>query len=173
MPAYHSMPGLAQWRHDSSVALAVRKHDRVLTSIDQSIEAFERTADHYEKLNLACRLYFDLDNWLKTYRTDATIDRGRASAIEALYKFVAATYLCDRFRCTVNVLPRASLTTAAGVRFPGCGAPTCRPSGRRARTRGPDVHAPAPRGREHRTAARDRALVFGQSGKSAPQGETH
>jgi hypothetical protein len=100
------MPTLDQWRRDSSVTLAVRSHDVVLTNIDKLIEEFQGSNDGFVKLATACQLFFALDYWLKEYPKTASMDKGRAPAIEALYKFVAANYLCDRLKCTINTLPR-------------------------------------------------------------------
>ncbi|MGC4084194.1 MAG: hypothetical protein QM736_19305 [Vicinamibacterales bacterium] len=120
MIVYIAMPSLAQWQHDSSVALAVRRNDKVLTNVDDLVGQFEQSNDNFRRLGLACSLYFALDYWLKMYRSEPTMARGRAQAMEALYKYVTMLYLCDRLQCTINTLPR-ELELLFGRELSACG----------------------------------------------------
>jgi hypothetical protein len=104
-PVYQTIPSLHQWQHDSSVVLAIRKHDVVLNNIDRLIGLFEHQQAGYIGMLTACNLYFAVDYWLKMYPSTPQMEKGRASAMEALY-IVVVNFLCPQFNCTINSLPR-------------------------------------------------------------------
>jgi hypothetical protein len=103
---YTQIPSLSQWQKDSSVALAVRKTDVVLARIDTLLELYTAAAgDDAKRLIFLSDLFFTLDYWLKIFRTNPLMERGRQPAIQAFYER-AAYALCDAFKCTINGLPR-------------------------------------------------------------------
>jgi hypothetical protein len=102
---YSDIPTLETWKKDSSVALAVRSKDQILTRIDELVDACGKAADGGAWLYLATDLFFTLDFWLKTQKTNSNLEKGREPAVMALYKCVV-NWLCFSFGCTVNVLPR-------------------------------------------------------------------
>jgi hypothetical protein len=102
---YKDVPPLEQWKKDSSVALATRNKDQILVRIDELVDAIGRAADGGAWMYLATDLFFTLDYWLKIYKSNALMEKGREPALMALYKCVV-NWLCFAFGCTVNVLPR-------------------------------------------------------------------
>jgi hypothetical protein len=102
---YTNIPSSERWKKDSSVALATRANDQILVRIDELINAREIALDDGAKLYVDTDLFFTLDYWLKIYKNNSKMDKGREPAIMALYKCVVDT-LCFAFGCTVNVLPR-------------------------------------------------------------------
>jgi len=102
---YYAIPTLAQWQKDSSVSLAVRKHDVILVRIDQLLDYHDAVRGKPHASVVLCDLFFTLDYWLKTYRTNRHMEKGRAPSVQALYECVVDE-LCKIFNCTVNVLPR-------------------------------------------------------------------
>jgi hypothetical protein len=103
MKPYQYFPSLAQWKSDSSVALAVRHNDIILARIDMLVEVCE-SLPRQRKTTL-CDLYFTLDYWLQWVGKNSNMEKGRQKAVHALYVYVVSE-LCLIFRCTVNVLPR-------------------------------------------------------------------
>jgi len=69
---YNRMPRLDEWRSDSSVTLAVRSKDSVLCRIDSLIDAFYTPGPLFVGHVITCDLFFTLDYWLKSYRTNGT-----------------------------------------------------------------------------------------------------
>jgi hypothetical protein len=102
---YQSFPTLAGWQRDSSVRLATRAKDQLLTRIDEIVDAVNQANDDGARIYLECDLFFTLDQWLKVYQQTSTMEKGRAPAVTNLYKFVAYA-LADAFNCSINVLPR-------------------------------------------------------------------
>jgi hypothetical protein len=102
---YASIPSKKQWLSDSSVTLAVRTNDPVLHHIDMLLEHYDRQRYEPNSSVVACDLFFTLDYWLKIYRGNSKMEKGRAPAVQALYECVAKE-LCAIFKCTINVLPR-------------------------------------------------------------------
>lgn len=112
--AYTKMPTLAQWQRDSSVALARRDRDTVLSYIDSLLDLYELDAPEFQentdnekgylRSELTGDLYFALDLWLKEFRSATGMDARREPAIRVLYVFVVGE-LCRIFQCTVNLLP--------------------------------------------------------------------
>jgi hypothetical protein len=103
--AYREIPTEAQWLKDSSVKLAVRSKDQILTSIDSLMGAYHKYRHDPKASVILCDLFFTLDYWLKIYRTNSKMERARAPVIQALYECVVGM-LCEVFNCTVNTLPR-------------------------------------------------------------------
>ena len=102
---YKTMPPSSVWRTDSSVTFAVRKSDAVLDRIDGLLEHYWTSNDNCQRLIFLCDLFFSLDYWLKTFKTNSRMEKGREPAVRALYA-CAAESLCVSFECTVNGLPR-------------------------------------------------------------------
>jgi hypothetical protein len=102
---YDSIPSLSRWQQDSSVALAIRKNDIVLARIDALLDHYVRTTDSAQRLIFVSDLFFTLDYWLKMYRTNTRMEKGRLPAVQALYEATAYA-LCAAFNCTINGLPR-------------------------------------------------------------------
>jgi hypothetical protein len=105
MPTYKTIPSLSKWQSDSSVALAVRAKDIVLARIDALLDHYLRTKDAAERLIFLSDLHLTIDYWLKSYRANKVMEKGRLPAVQALYERVAYT-LCEAFKCTINGLPR-------------------------------------------------------------------
>lgn len=102
--AYTATPTLAQWQKDSSVSLARRGDDTILTRIDELIGAYETCGSGYARLQLKSDLFFTLDYWLKVYKSKPGMSKGRQPAIYELYKFTAHS-LATMLSCTINTLP--------------------------------------------------------------------
>lgn len=102
--AYTATPTLAQWQKDSSVSLARRGDDTILTRIDELIGAYETCGSGYARLQLKSDLFFTLDYWLKVYKSKPGMSKGRQPAIFELYKFTAHS-LAAMLSCTINTLP--------------------------------------------------------------------
>src|SRR3990170_5093565 len=96
---YDSLPSLRQWQSDSSVAFKVRNNDVVLKRIDELLEHANTTTDHAQKFIFVSDLYFSTDYWLKIYPTNTLMDKGRATAMHALFTR-AAFELCVYLECT-------------------------------------------------------------------------
>jgi hypothetical protein len=102
---YDTMPTLRKWQSDSSVALATRDKDIVLKRIDQQLDNLNKAADAAQKFICLSDLYFMADYWLKIYKSNSLMEKGRAPAMQAL--FTRAAYdMCTTFNCTINGLPR-------------------------------------------------------------------
>lgn len=101
---YNKIPTLSQWMRDSSVALAIRKKDIVLDRIDTLLSLYHDRPSATASV-IACDLFFTLDYWLRSYKTNKMMETGRLAAIQALYSAVAFT-LCRLLHCTINSLPR-------------------------------------------------------------------
>lgn len=102
---YTATPTLDQWKKDSSVSLATRSDDALLTRIDTLIDEYHKAADAMVKATLRVDLYFTLDYWLKAYKTTKGMNKGREPAVYGLYKYIVDR-LCEFFACQVNILPR-------------------------------------------------------------------
>jgi hypothetical protein len=102
--AYTATPTLAQWQKDSSVSLARRSDDDILTRIDQLIGAYETCGSDYARLQLKSDLFFTLDYWLKVHTSKRGMSKARQPAIYELYKFTAHS-LAAMLSCTINTLP--------------------------------------------------------------------
>ena len=98
------MPTLSKWQSDSSVAMATRKSDPVLSRIDFLVSAFH-DAPMSAARGVACDLYYCIDYWLKYVKTNRNMNKGREPAMRALYA-CTVEFLCSAFHCSVNVLPR-------------------------------------------------------------------
>lgn len=103
--AYAAIPTQKQWLHDSSVTLAVRSSDTILKRIDALVGFYDSYRGKATASVVACDLFFSLDYWLKIYRGNPHMEKGRAPAVQALYERVAHE-LCAIYKCTINVLPR-------------------------------------------------------------------
>lgn len=103
--AYAEIPTEPQWRKDSSVSLAIRSKDQILTRIDALIAAYHRNRHDPKSSVIACDLFFTLDYWLKIYKKNYKMENARAPAIQALYECVVHV-LCGIFNCKENTLPR-------------------------------------------------------------------
>jgi hypothetical protein len=104
MQAYTTIPTLAKWQSDSSVALAVRNSDTVLSRIDFLVSAFNGAPASAGR-GIVCDLYFSIDYWLKYVKTNRNMEKRREPAMMALYKCVV-DFLCGLFNCPLNALPR-------------------------------------------------------------------
>jgi hypothetical protein len=104
MQEYETIPTLAKWQSDSSVMMATRQSDPILSQIDALIGAFHEARGGFRR-PIALDLYFSIDYWLKSYKTNPAMENGREPAMMVLYKCVVE-FLCDAFKVTVNVLPR-------------------------------------------------------------------
>lgn len=102
---YNTIPTQAQWLKDSSVRLAVRSHDPILKRIDTLLGYLESLRGQPNYPVVVCDLFFTLDYWLKIYRSNRHMDKGRAPAVQALYERVVKV-LCETFNCPLNALPR-------------------------------------------------------------------
>lgn len=103
MPTYTGIPTVSQWKSDSSVTFAIRRTDVVLSRIDNLMaEYFDRPS---QRLVTLCDLYYSINFWLSSLRTNREMDKGREPAMQALFATVVRE-LCYSFECTVNVLPR-------------------------------------------------------------------
>src|SRR5262249_54021016 len=92
-PPYMSIPLPDDWQRDSYVTLAIRNNDTTLRRIDNLIQQYAHNegnsaAARFRRQCLACDLYFTLDYWLKSYRTNFQMASGRADTVEALYRCV-------------------------------------------------------------------------------------
>lgn len=102
---YDKLPSYSTWQSDSSVTFAIRKNDIVLHRIDKLLENYWITKDTSKKFIFLNDLYFTLDYWLKSYKTNSRMEKGREPSIFALFARVVEE-LCKTFGCTVNGLPR-------------------------------------------------------------------
>lgn len=102
---YAKLPSLNQWHKDSSVTFAVRGNDIILRRIDELLDHYYRTNDESRRLVFLTDLYMTVDYWLKIYKDNASMEKGRLPAIQALHA-VAAASLCKAVGCTLNGLPR-------------------------------------------------------------------
>ncbi len=75
--AYTATPTLAQWQKDSSVSLARRSDDDILTRIDQLIGAYETCGSDYARLRLKSNPFFTLECWLTACGNTSCVDSGR------------------------------------------------------------------------------------------------
>lgn len=111
-PVYTTIPSASQWKKDSSTLLSRRADDPLLGQIDEALDFFAldgqdrltREQKKFAQNDIACDLFFLLDQWLKTFRTARCVDKGREPAIQALYR-CTAEHLCGIFGCTINLLP--------------------------------------------------------------------
>lgn len=104
MAGYTSIPTLDRWRSDSSVVLAVRKADPILHRIDGLIAAYHEASASCAN-GIVCDLYFSIDYWLRSVKTNRNMAKGREPAMAALYRCVV-NLLCGAFGCQVSTLPR-------------------------------------------------------------------
>lgn len=102
--AYTTTPTLEQWNKDSSVALARRQDDTILTRIDALLGEYGPHRSAYSKIQLESDLFFTLDYWLKVHGKTPGMDKGRRPAIYELYKYTAHS-LAEALSCTINTLP--------------------------------------------------------------------
>jgi hypothetical protein len=98
MKTYTTVPTLAQWRSDSSVALATRSSDVILSRIDALVSAFNERPREFQVI--VCDLYFTIDYWLKYYKTNSKMEKGREPAMMVLFK-VVVDYLCGMLNCNL------------------------------------------------------------------------
>jgi hypothetical protein len=110
-PPYPRIPSPQEWQSDSSVTLAIRNNDSTLRRIDNLIEQYEHNegntpAAAFRRHCLVCDMFFTVDYWLKTYRSDFSMASGRADTVNALYRCIV-DLMCgaDMFNCPVNILP--------------------------------------------------------------------
>lgn len=85
---YNDIPSLSTWKSDSSVRLAIRTNDVALTRVDELMDAFNRAPDAGARIYIACDLFFTLDYWLKIFKSNQKMEKGREPAVMALYKVV-------------------------------------------------------------------------------------
>ncbi|MDP3407215.1 hypothetical protein [Bosea sp. (in: a-proteobacteria)] len=101
---YKNMPTLDQWLKDSSVALARRKDDIILTRIDALLREYGPHRSAYAKIQLHSDLFFTLDYWLKVHGNTPGMDKSRRPVIYELYKYTADS-LAEALSCKINTLP--------------------------------------------------------------------
>ncbi len=100
---YTAIPNLKQWQSDSSVLLANRKSDPILTSIDGLVGTIEHADENLKRL-LVVDLFWTCDHWLKTLSRDPKLDKKREPAVYRLFA-TSANLLCGYFGCQINTLP--------------------------------------------------------------------
>jgi hypothetical protein len=110
MKAYRTIPTLAQWRSDSSVTLGTRSSDVILSRIDALVAAFNERPREFQVI--VCDLYFTIDYWLKYFKTNSKMEKGREPAMMVLFK-VVVDYLCGMLNCRMWSL-RHELETVFG-----------------------------------------------------------
>lgn len=101
---YKNMPTLDQWLKDSSVALARRKDDTILTRIDALLGEYGPHRSAYAKIQLHSDLFFTLDYWLKVHGNTPGMNKSRRPVIYELYKYTAHS-LAEALSCKINTLP--------------------------------------------------------------------
>ncbi len=86
---YTKLPSSAQWRQDSSVALAFRKHDIALTRIDELIDDYHGEKEIGKRGLILCDMFLTLEYWFKMLETHAgKFEAGRLPAMRALFAVV-------------------------------------------------------------------------------------
>lgn len=101
---YNGVPLPAQWKRDSSVALATRANDSLLVRIDELVDLYHGSPDVLAKAQITADLFFTLDYWLKVHKTTEGMNAKREPAVYGLYRFVAHD-LSRIFGCGINALP--------------------------------------------------------------------
>jgi len=111
------LPTLAQWRSASSVFLATRGSDNILTNIDQFVFVIEQDSSGDRRVALSF-LYFMTDHWLKlagvgtgaklqTHLEAQDINTSRLAAIYALFTVTVNT-LCSELTAGDSAAATAS-----------------------------------------------------------------
>jgi len=106
---YQTIPNFSTWKSDSKVnSIRVRrKHDPILSRIDNIIQAIEHSTDNGEALYLRFELFFSTNFWLKSIKQQhamAKMQPKREPAIRALFRCNAKA-LAASFECGVQALP--------------------------------------------------------------------
>lgn len=98
------LPSPVQWQLATKVGNFAR--DSVLRTIDETLEAYWKATEGWDRLALLGRLYFTCDWFLKSVATTDKIDYAhRAAAVQGLFVTVVDK-LCKSYDCSVNVLPQ-------------------------------------------------------------------
>jgi len=84
---YLAFPPVEAWKKDSNVTLATRAKDTVLIRIDELLDLIKRSGDGSTTAYLTCDLFFTLDYWLKEFKKNSNMEKGREPAIMGLYRF--------------------------------------------------------------------------------------
>src|SRR5882757_1098684 len=80
MREYETIPTLAKWQSDSSVMMATRLSDTILSQIDALIGVFHEARGGFRR-PIALDLYFSIDYWLKFYKMPLAFVRSQAATL--------------------------------------------------------------------------------------------
>jgi hypothetical protein len=89
---YKDIPSLSQWKHDSSVSLATRKHEPGLSRLDELVAAYDPMKKDLETNGpLLIDLFLTIEYWFKM-RADMPrrVEEGRLPAMRGLFEVVVA-----------------------------------------------------------------------------------
>jgi hypothetical protein len=91
---YDGIPSVSQFRKDSSVNLAIRGRDEILTHLDWLLERFH--ADHgpniFRKHVIACDLFLTANYWIRSFHEkNPRLEKERYPAVLALFASVVDT----------------------------------------------------------------------------------
>jgi hypothetical protein len=103
---YGKMPSPAEFHRDSSVMMAVRSQDRILSHLDEALARYHITRKIYNRRNvILCDMFVTANYWLKSFREkNPAMKEGRYQAILALFQRVTSE-LQTAFQCTVTQVP--------------------------------------------------------------------
>jgi len=90
--SYTEVPSLDRWKKDSSVALAVRNKDIILSRIDQLVDEYQKAGPRITDNGLIlCDIFLTTNFWVKSLESGNRLcEKSRYQAIMALFTVVVA-----------------------------------------------------------------------------------